>query len=611
MTLIRHMASIVSASKTFALIPKLVNSPYFQEVYEGFQFKARQLGNISCLFEGPNATSNATRQIEIINDLVENNRVQGIALSVIDPISIEFAIAKAVDAGVTVITFDSDAPNSKREDFVGSNNTEIGIFLARGLLQLDPDGYKNGTYGIVSGEAANLKERYEGFLGQMGRSNSKWEQANTSPKYAEDNSNIALQSMQELVQENKIAAFISLGGWPMFNDTGWREFHDKYPNLTYISADALDSQIKQLKQGYSNGLIGQLPFDMGVRSLETLNKHAQGEKSQHAEIMLTNLVTVLRVPIVLPPANYQYNRIEPWQKIFGYILFCICSMLSLGFGLTVLVLRKNKVIVASQPFFLLMICFGTLVLASAIIPLTFDDSFDQPSQKGLEAACMAAPWLFSLGSTIMYSALFSKTWRINKIFRCARNFRRITVQPKDVLTPFIILMVSSVTLLTVWTALDPWVFRRLPQGTETDEWSRVVSTYGACTSVNESNASVICLSLLWCIFVLSLIASCVQAYQARSISIEYSESTYIGVAVVWTLQLLLLATPIVAFATVKPQIVYFTKIIVISLTACPLLLLIFVPKLLAVKDLAKKERMNRINREEKERPQENVSALRS
>jgi gamma-aminobutyric acid type B receptor len=190
-----------------------------------------------------------------------------------------------------------------------------------------------------------------------------------------------------------------------------------------FSADALDSQIKQLKGGYANGLVGQLPFDMGQQmSFETLYQHAQGDTS-YEELMVTNLVTHLRMPLFLPPPNYNYHRIELWQKILGYVLFCFCSILSLGLGITVLVLQKNKVIVASQPFFLLMICFGTLVLGSAIIPLTIDDTFDNPKEKGLQLACMSAPWLFSLGSTIIFSALFSKTWRINKIFKSAKKIQ--------------------------------------------------------------------------------------------------------------------------------------------------------------------------------------------
>jgi hypothetical protein len=58
--------------------------------------------------------------------------------------------------------------------------------------------------------------------------------------------------------------------------------------------------------------------------------------------------------------------------------------------------RKDQFVLASQPFFLNQICLGTLVTAVTIIPM----SLQQPiSQRGLDIACMAIPWLLSIGFT--------------------------------------------------------------------------------------------------------------------------------------------------------------------------------------------------------------------
>ena len=54
-------------------------------------------------------------------------------------------------------------------------------------------------------------------------------------------------------------------------------------------------------------------------------------------------------------------------------------------------------------------------MGSAIIPLSLDD--EVLSQRGASMACMAVPWLFSVGYVLSFTALFSKTWRINKV-RC-------------------------------------------------------------------------------------------------------------------------------------------------------------------------------------------------
>lgn len=52
------------------------------------------------------------------------------------------------------------------------------------------------------------------------------------------------------------------------------------------------------------------------------------------------------------------------------------------------------------------------------------------SERGCSIACMAVPWLISVGFVTMFSALFSKVWRVNQIFNNPNRFRRIKVTEK-------------------------------------------------------------------------------------------------------------------------------------------------------------------------------------
>jgi ABC-type sugar transport system substrate-binding protein len=56
-----------------------------------------------------------------------------IAVSVLDENVTGTAINVAVDRGVCVITFDSDAPNSKRRAYVGVNNFDYGVKLGEAM----------------------------------------------------------------------------------------------------------------------------------------------------------------------------------------------------------------------------------------------------------------------------------------------------------------------------------------------------------------------------------------------------------------------------------------------------------------------------------------------
>mmetsp|Transcript_24475 Transcript_24475/g.45248 ORF Transcript_24475/g.45248 Transcript_24475/m.45248 type:complete len:121 (+) Transcript_24475:835-1197(+) len=105
--------------------------------------------------------------------------------------------------------------------------------------------------------------------------------------------------------------------------------------------------------------------------------------------------------------------------------------LAAGFAFWTFKNRKERLVRASQPLFLLLICLGCFVMSSAILPFSIDDSI--ASQRGCDVACMAWPWLFSSGFAVAFSALCSKLWRINKVMNHARRLRKVVVTEKVVL----------------------------------------------------------------------------------------------------------------------------------------------------------------------------------
>lgn len=59
-----------------------------------------------------------------------------------------------------------------------------------------------------------------------------------------------------------------------------------------------------------------------------------------------------------------------------------------------------------------------------------------------------------------FSALFSKIWRLNRVYHNASQFRRVRVSHKEVMMPFVILMAANLGLLLAWTLVDPRVWHR-------------------------------------------------------------------------------------------------------------------------------------------------------
>ena len=192
-----------------------------------------------------------------------------------------------------------------------------------------------------------------------------------------------------------LQAIIPVGAWPMNDKEGWKEFvnTNTEKNLTLIVGDTLEVQLQLMNEGYVDGLVGQLPYEMGKDSIDVLWRLTNAE-----EFSETNLVTafleVLRFPLVLPLIVVDDNYIEG-LAILGYILFALIAVASLGLMLWTHLHKNTRVIKASQPFFLQMIIGGILIFSSAIVPLTIDT--DRHSQEASDIACMTVPWLLTVG----------------------------------------------------------------------------------------------------------------------------------------------------------------------------------------------------------------------
>ncbi|MGY4310160.1 ribose transport system substrate-binding protein [Bradyrhizobium sp. USDA 4369] len=264
----------------FAVVPKAMNNPFFDVARDGCLKRAKELGNVECIYKGPIEHEPAT-QAQIIQDFI-TQKVDGLAISVADVAAMSKSIDAATAAGIPVITFDADAPGSKRLAYIGTNNKDFGLALGKQLLQLKPEG---GKYAVVSGGpgAKNLAERVDGVREAL--KGSKWTEVAGSPTFCNDDPALAVQQMADLrTATPDLAAIVPVGGWPMFAPEGYKAFVNKNRKdidagkLTLVVADTLKMQLELLRDGYSNALTGQRPFEMGEKAMDTLLAIKKGEK---------------------------------------------------------------------------------------------------------------------------------------------------------------------------------------------------------------------------------------------------------------------------------------------------------------------------------------------
>jgi ribose transport system substrate-binding protein len=134
-------------------------SNYWTIARKGTEQAEKELQNVKVQFMIP-ADSSAAEQKRIVDDLLASG-IDGIAISPIDPTNQTPMIDAAMNS-VPVITQDSDAPQSKRLAYVGTDNTAAGRVAGDLLKEVLPKGGKVMVF-VGKADALNAAQRLAGL----------------------------------------------------------------------------------------------------------------------------------------------------------------------------------------------------------------------------------------------------------------------------------------------------------------------------------------------------------------------------------------------------------------------------------------------------------------
>ena len=264
----------------FALVPKSVGHPYWEGVREGMEAAASEK-NVQALFHGPPEAS-VEEQLKIIEDLMTQG-YDGIGISPNDPNAVKEVIARAIQMGIAVVTFDSDSPGSRRLLYIGTDNRQAGRIAGQQMIQLlgaKKAGEAEGDLlvQIVGGMqgAWNLAERMEGFKEAVAGTNIKL----CDDLYNEENPDTALQ-----VAENAINAHPNLRGFFCSNAFGGpgaalaikgalQRGKIKPGQIRVVAFDTTDDILNYIEEGIIDCTLAQQTRNMGRLSIEHLLRFA-------------------------------------------------------------------------------------------------------------------------------------------------------------------------------------------------------------------------------------------------------------------------------------------------------------------------------------------------
>jgi ribose transport system substrate-binding protein len=265
------LAATVShaAEKNYVIgvVAKSQGNPVFQAARVGAEQAARALGkkyniNIKIDWRTPNE-EDAQKQANAIEQLVLSG-ANGIAVSCSDANKLTDAINSAVNNGVPVATFDSDAPASKRFVTFGVDDEKCGEEVMDNLVKIMNG---KGVVAILAGNqtAPNLQKRVLGA-----RKVAKKYPGITvkGTYYHKETPQDAAAKVEQVMESNPdITGWAMIGGWPLFTDNALKWGPG---TVKCVSVDALPAELAYLRSGHVQLLLAQQCFEWGYRSVEHL-----------------------------------------------------------------------------------------------------------------------------------------------------------------------------------------------------------------------------------------------------------------------------------------------------------------------------------------------------
>jgi ribose transport system substrate-binding protein len=255
-----------SHSETYYLVAANLELPYWKTVVAGFDDAAARY-EVTPKIVGPD-NYDPEAELQELNRAVAA-KPAGILISVADQSLLKPGIDAAVSAGIPVITFDSDAPLSRRLFFIGTNNLAAGQLGGERIAE-KIGGRGNVVFFSMPGQP-NLDERLKGFKDILAR----YPDIKTIDvvNIKGDARNAFDNAQQYLTQTGvaRVAAFVCLeasAGKAVADAVRRTKVNDREVLAWDVQPETLDG----IKDGTLDATVSQKPYTMGFVGLKELDE---------------------------------------------------------------------------------------------------------------------------------------------------------------------------------------------------------------------------------------------------------------------------------------------------------------------------------------------------
>ncbi|XP_052799052.1 gamma-aminobutyric acid type B receptor subunit 2-like [Mya arenaria] len=340
------------------------------------------------------------------------------------------------------------------------------------------------------------------------------------------------------------------------------------------------------------GVTGTIKFSSGDRVGAVLLEQYQGAgmvkiyEYHRINDVITNKSKDSR-PIIWrggngPPIDRKQVRVE-FQRVPNGVYYSMCTLSGMGVTVAVfflivnIIFREHRYIKMSSPNLNNIIIVGCILTYLSVFLLGTDGGVI--NIKYLRYICTSRAWVLSIGFTLAFGAMFSKTWRVHSIFTNIKLHKKVIKDYKLILVVTVLLFIDAALLVT-WQILDPLQtsIKNLTVIKEGD--LDVIPVVEYCVS----HKMTIWLILIYAYKGMLLVFGCFLAWETRQVSIPaLNDSKYIGMSV-YNVVIMCICGAAVSFVindqpTSSFVIMGFFIIFSTTITLC----LVFMPKIIEIK----------------------------
>jgi ribose transport system substrate-binding protein len=247
-------------------------SDYWTIARKGVEKADAELDDVAVEFRLP-GDGTAAEQKRIVDDLISKG-TNGIAISPVDPDN-QTQLINDTAKKALVITQDSDAPNSDRTLYIGTDNVAAGRQAGELIKEALPNGGRIMVF-VGKSDARNAVERFQGIKEELQGTKIEIIDIRTDDT---DRARAKSNAADTLVKYPDVAALIGLWSYNGPAILNAVKDADKVGQVKIVCFDEEDETLAGVKDGAIFATVVQQPFEFGYQSVKLMSQILKGDKS--------------------------------------------------------------------------------------------------------------------------------------------------------------------------------------------------------------------------------------------------------------------------------------------------------------------------------------------